>query len=134
MTQAAADASSAAAAPAKVVIRSPARLLRLHQAMMRRMRTQSFLWLATLSVAAAVGAALLHVSVRMQVIRIGYQLSHETRLHHELVQQNQRLRLELATRKDPSQIERLARERLHMTSPDPGAIRVIPAPAVGSRP
>jgi cell division protein FtsL len=104
---------------------SPARLLRLRRVLSQRLRARSFLFLATVAVALAVGTALLHVSVRLQVLRIGYALSEETRVHHELTQQNNRLRLELATRKDPAQIERVARDCLHMTPPDPGTIRVI---------
>jgi cell division protein FtsL len=110
----------------------PPRLRRLQRAIAHRLRQRSFSQLATLAVVLAVGTALLHVSIRMQVLRVGYALSEETKAHHDLVQQNQRLRLELATRKDPALVERLARERLRMSPPDPAAIRVIeraPAPA-----
>lgn len=105
------------------------RLQRLHRALLRRLRQRSFTHAATLAVLLGVATALLHVSIRLQVLRIGYALSEETRVHHELVQQNQRLRLELATRKDPVLVERIARERLRMTPPDPEAIRVISRPA-----
>lgn len=107
----------------------PPRLRRLQRALSQRLRRRGFSQLATVAIAVAVLTALLHVSVRLQVLRIGYALSEETRVHHELVQQNQRLRLELATRKDPVLVERIARERLRMTPPDPEAIRVISRPA-----
>lgn len=106
-------------------IRSPARLYRLHESLSRRLRARSFLLLATFAVAVAVVTALLHVSVRLQVLRIGYSLSEEIRVHHDMVAQNQRLRLELAMRKDPAMLERVARERLHMAPPEPSAIRVV---------
>ncbi|MCS6913414.1 MAG: cell division protein FtsL [Myxococcales bacterium] len=105
------------------------RLQRLHRALLRRLRQRSFIHAATLAVVLGVATALLHVSIRLQVLRIGYALSEETRVHHELVQQNQRLRLELATRKDPALVERIARERLRMSPPDPAAIRVLHRPA-----
>ncbi len=104
---------------------SPPRLLRWHRQIQRRLRARGFLYIATLAVALAVGTALLHVSIRLRVLRIGYALSEETRLHHELLEQNQRLRLELATRKDPAMVERVAREHLHMAVPAPAAIRVV---------
>ena len=103
----------------------PAQLLRLHEAMMTRLRTRNFLWIASLVVALTVGTSLLHVMVRLQVLRAGYALSREHQAQHELTQQNQRLRLEIATRKNPATVERLARERLRMVLPDPAAIRVV---------
>ena len=78
---------------------------------------------------AATVAALLHVHVRLQVIDAGYRISHETRLRHALADQQQKLRLELAMRRDPSVVERRARDELHMAPPDPAAIRVVPAAA-----
>ncbi len=86
-----------------------------------------------------VGAALLHVWTRLEVIRIGYALSEQTKIHRALREHEQRLRLELATQKDPAAIERVAREQLHMAPPDPSSIRVISgvrhsSPSRGGRP
>jgi cell division protein FtsL len=92
---------------------------------LRRLRARGFQATASLAIAIGVCMALLHVSVRLRVIRVGYALSQETQIRHDLMEQNQRLRLELAARKDPGTIERLARERLKMVPPDPGAIRVV---------
>ncbi len=88
-------------------------------------RTRSYGIILTLSLISLVVVALLHVWTRLEVIRIGYELSLQSRLHQALVQHNQRLRLELATRKDPATVERIARERLQMVPPDPSAIRVL---------
>lgn len=106
---------------------SPVRLYRLQRSWLRRLRARSFAGLATLVVLVGIGVALLHVSVRLRVIRVGYELSAENQLRHELLETNQRLRLELATRKNPAMIERIARERLKMVPPDPRTIRVIRA-------
>jgi len=92
-------------------------------------RTRSYGIVVTLSLASLAAVALLHVWTRLEVIRIGYELSQQSRLHQALVQHNQRLRLELATRKDPATVERIARERLQMLPPDPSAIRVLHASA-----
>jgi cell division protein FtsL len=84
-------------------------------------------------VASAVVVALIHVWVHLQVIASGYEIARETRTRHELAELNQRLRLELETRKDPAVIERRAREELHMTPPDPAAVRVLRPSALVQR-
>lgn len=89
-----------------------------------------------LTLTALVVVALVHVWTRLEIVRIGYALSEQTKLHQALREHEQRLRLELATRKDPAAIERAARERLHMVPPDSTAIRVVhrvaAAPAHGA--
>ena len=87
--------------------------------------------LVSLVVTAMVAAALCHVYIHLQMIQIGYELGRERKTHHDLSEQNQKLRLELSTRSDPTQIERRAREELHMTPPDPLAIRVLHPPPSG---
>ncbi len=84
-----------------------------------------------LAVSSLVLIALLYVWSRLEVIRIGYELSQQSKLARALAQHNQRLRLELATRKDPATIERFARERLHMAPPLPSAIRIVKAARPG---
>ena len=81
--------------------------------------------LTFLSMAVVLVAALAHVWVRLQVIAIGYDISRETKLRHDLAEANQRLSLELRTRMDLALVERAAREQLKMTSPDPRAIRIL---------
>lgn len=78
-----------------------------------------------LAVFAVAFAALLHVHLRLAVLQAGYDVSRETQRKHELEDQNQKLRLELLTRRDPSMIERRAREELGMAPPDPAAIRIL---------
>jgi cell division protein FtsL len=83
-------------------------------------------WLIALSVLVVMTAALAHVWVHLQVIAVGYEISRETRVRHELRELNQRLSLELRTRMDLALIERAARDQLKMVPPDPRAIRVLP--------
>ena len=71
------------------------------------------------------GAGLGHVYLRLQVIDAGYAISRESRLRQDLEDQNQKLRLELLTRRDPALVERRARDELHMAPPDPSAIRSV---------
>ena len=94
-------------------------------AAMRRLRPVAAICIV---VAACVAAALVQVYVHLQVIHVGYDLSKESKIHHELGEQNQKLRLELAVRKDPAVIERRAREELGMTPPDPRLLRVLQVP------
>lgn len=85
---------------------------------------------ATIAIAIAViaAAAVLHVWVHLQVIAVGYDLSRETRAHHELAEMNQKLTLELRTRMDLQVIERAARQQLGMAPPDPRSIRLVGMP------
>ena len=97
-------------------------------ALWQRLHTPGFAIAVALTLTSLVVVALLHVWTRLEIVRIGYALSEETKLHQALREHEQRLRLELASRKDPAAIERAAREQLHMAPPDPSAIRVIAAP------
>lgn len=99
--------------------------------MLPRARRQSPVSGIAAFVAVCVAIALAHVYVRLQVITTGYAVARETRLRDELKDQNQKLRLELAMRRDPSVIERRARQELHMQPPDPSAIRVLTMPKAG---
>ncbi len=69
--------------------------------------------------------ALVHVWVHLQVLSLGYDISHETQARHDLSEMNQRLSLELRTRMDLTVVERAARENLHMVPPDPQKVRVL---------
>ena len=69
--------------------------------------------------------AVLHVWVHLQVIALGYDISRETKLRHDLAEVNQRLSLELRTRMDFQVVEKIARDQLKMAPPDPRAIRVL---------
>jgi cell division protein FtsL len=73
-------------------------------------------------------AALAHVWVHLQVIALGYDISRETQLRHDLSEMNQRLSLELRTRLDLTTIERTAKAELKMAPPDPQSVRVLVRP------
>jgi len=69
---------------------------------------------------AAVG--IVHVTSRVLVVDAGYRLSHEQGESHTLTRENDRLKLELATLRAPSRLEKLAREKLGMAMPAGSAI------------
>lgn len=67
-------------------------------------------------------AAMAHVWVRLQVVRLGYEISNETDREKRLLQVHRKLQVERALLRSPERLERLARERLNLTMPDPGTI------------
>jgi cell division protein FtsL len=73
---------------------------------------------------ALVGAALAHVSLRLGVIRLGYEISERTQTRRELEEEHRRLSVELSMLRSPERIERLAGAKLGMRRPDAGEIRV----------
>ena len=66
-----------------------------------------------------------HAWQRVEGIRLGYRLGEVTSEHRSLLRSNEHLRLELATLKAPSRIEKLARESFGMAPPRPGQVMVI---------
>lgn len=64
----------------------------------------------------------MHVTSRVMVVGVGYSLSTLETENRELVRENDRLKLELATLKSPSRLEKVARGELGMIPPPAGAI------------
>lgn len=69
---------------------------------------------------AAVG--IMHVTSRVMVVGVGYELSKLEGDNRDLTRENDRLKLELATLKSPSRLEKVAREQLGMAPPPTGAV------------
>jgi cell division protein FtsL len=86
--------------------------------------------LAQLLPAAALGAlfaavGVIHVTSRVMVVNVGYRLSSLEQEGQGLERTNERLRLELATLKNPARLERLAREQLGMGPAPAGTVVTI---------
>jgi cell division protein FtsL len=75
---------------------------------------------------ALIGAVLVHVWLRLQVVRMGYVLSTTSKLQTRLEQENRELKVELATLTSPDRLEALARQRLGLAAPEKGQIIVLP--------
>ena len=73
-----------------------------------------------------VGVALLHVWLRLQVVRLGYLLSTTSKLQSQLEQENRELKLELATISSPQRLEGMARTRLGLREPEKGQVVILP--------
>lgn len=72
--------------------------------------------------APAVGVGVLRVWSRTQVLGAGYDLARLQSERRGLVAERDRLRIEVATLREPGRLERFARERLGMAPPAPGAV------------
>jgi cell division protein FtsL len=72
-----------------------------------------------------IGGSLFYVWSRIQVIQLGYEISNALKEEGALAELNKRLRLEIATLKSYTRIEKFAVEELRMTKPKPDQVIVI---------
>ena len=79
-------------------------------------------FLAFCIIAALIAGSLFYVWSRVLVIRLGYDLSEAMEVRWKLVQDNNRLHIEIATLKSLARIERIAQDELDMEKPLPGQI------------
>jgi cell division protein FtsL len=91
----------------------------------RRQRPRHVMSIAFLALG-LVGVALLHVWLRLQVVRMGYALSTTSKLQNQLEQENRELKVELATLTSPDRLEALSRRRLGLRPPEKGQVIVLP--------
>ena len=72
-----------------------------------------------------IGGSLVYVWSRIQVIQAGYEISNAMKVGRGLVEENKRLRVEVATLKSYARIEKLAIEELRMSKPKPDQVIII---------
>jgi cell division protein FtsL len=85
----------------------------------------NLLILFTLLILFLIGGSLFYVWSRIQVIRLGYEISNALKVEKALTEANKRLRLEIATLKSYARIEKLAVGELRMAKPKPEQVIVI---------
>jgi cell division protein FtsB len=73
-----------------------------------------------------IAVVLIHVWLRLQVVKTGYVLSSASKLQSHLEQENRELKIELATMTSPDRLESLARRRLGLVQPEKGQIIILP--------
>ncbi len=73
-----------------------------------------------------------HVASRVTVVSSGYEVSQLGHQDRTLVQENDRLKLELATLKSPARLEKLAREKLGMAPVPAGAMVLMGGPSLAA--
>ncbi len=83
------------------------------------------LFLLALLTLLCIGGSLFYVWSRIQVIRLGYEISSALKEEKVLTDANKRLRLEIATLKSYARIEKFAVEQLRMAKPKPEQVIVI---------
>lgn len=66
-----------------------------------------------------------YVWCRVQVVKLGYQLSDSHQLHTRLLNDNKKLHLELARLKAPERVQRIAIEQLGLKQPTKDQIVVL---------
>jgi len=93
---------------------------------------RSFLVLWTLAVSAATAAFVLHLSLRVRAVELGYELG-RTHAHIARLREVKRvLELELSSHKTPERVEFVARTLLGMSEPPPD--RILPAGPLPAEP
>ena len=95
----------------------------------RATRSSGSRWCLVLGVFLGLGlivVVLVHVWLRLQVVRMGYVLSTTSKLQTRLEQENRELKVELATLTSPDRLEALARQRLGLAAPEKGQVIVLP--------
>ena len=85
----------------------------------------NLLILFTLLMLFFIGGSLFYVWTRIQVIQFGYEISNTLKEERALTEANKKLRLEIATLKSYTRIEKLAVEDLKMAKPKPEQVIVI---------
>ncbi len=89
-----------------------------------RTTLQTVFW-SSLFLLLVIGGSLFYVWSRIQVIHLGYEISRTLKEGKALTEANKRLRVEVATLKSYSRIEKIAVEELKMGKPKPDQVIVI---------
>ena len=89
------------------------------------MRRSVSLAVWTLAVAAATAVFVVHLSIRLETIDLGYRVGRERAVHANLVEARRVLTIEAAALRAPQRVERIARDALGMSVPDHSRIRVL---------
>ncbi len=87
-----------------------------------------FLVLWAAAVFATSAAFVAHLSLRLETVRLGYEVGHARREQRRLIEQRRVLSIEAATLKEPERVEAIARAALGMDVPD--AARIV---SIGQR-
>jgi cell division protein FtsL len=82
------------------------------------------LWLTLLCV--FIAEFFVYTWVRVQCVRVGYEISALTKEQQRLTEFQANLKVELARLKAPQRITKIAQEKLGLTLPAPNQIMVLP--------
>jgi cell division protein FtsL len=91
----------------------------------RSVSRRSNLLLFTILLFFVIGGSLVYVWSRIQVIQAGYEISDAMKAGRTGVEENKRLRVEVATLKSYTRIEKIAAGELGMSKPRPEQVIII---------
>ena len=94
-----------------------------------RPRRSRFLWLWAAAVLATAAAFVAHLSLRLETVRLGYDVGQERREQRRLIEERRLLSIETATLREPERVEAVARGTLGMDVPDTAHVVPIGAGA-----
>lgn len=86
------------------------RIRRKGMAVRKQIRMRGALKSAALYLAIFLFFAMAYVWTRVQVVETGYRLSHLEKVHVQLAEENQALKVEVATLRSPQRLERYAED------------------------
>lgn len=92
---------------------------------MRRRKSQPFVLLWTLAVAAATASFVLYLGLRVRSVELGYELGRAHARLARLREVKRVLQLEIASHKTPERVDLVARSLLGMS--EPSEDRILPA-------
>lgn len=84
-----------------------------------------FLSLWSVAVFATAAAFIVHLAIRFETVRLGYEVSEERDRQRELLQDRRLLSIEAATLRQSGRIETIARGSLGMEVPKPTRIMTV---------
>ncbi|MBO6940771.1 MAG: cell division protein FtsL [Deltaproteobacteria bacterium] len=91
----------------------------------RKRSSARFVMLWTAAVLATAAAFVVHLSMRFETVRLGYDVGAERREQRRLVEQKRLLSLEAATLREAARVEAIARGALKMKEPEPERVIAI---------
>lgn len=91
----------------------------------RKRSSARFVMLWTAAVLATAAAFVVHLSMRFETVRLGYEVGAERREQRRLVEQKRLLSLEAATLREAARVEAIARGALKMKEPEPERVIAI---------
>ncbi len=89
-----------------------------------------FLLLWTAAVLATAMAFIVHLAMRFETVRLGYEVGSARREQRQLIEARRNLAIEAATLRQAARVETVARQALDMEVPDPA--RIVPVGRVAS--
>lgn len=89
------------------------------------MTSKSTVLLLVFAFVAVAAAAVAHVSLRLSVVRVGYDIGEAQHKRRALSEDRRQLTTELGMLRNPARVRELAEQQLGMTMPDPAQIRTV---------